>query len=349
MIRYFTHVDRVDMKSKQRESSQRIATAAIIPPAQRENQAAMDSAPSSTLGGLPVEMLESIIFYLDILDIARLQQASRHLRIICSRPFVQELSHLSLTSQPFPSEERDVRIGDSNLMRVGENGIDIRHSGLNYHNTHDAESHCDQPALIALLYSISNHPVTRDQYSDLKLVGLDHCRHGPVDSFAGVHHLRFPRLTKLELSGAKVRCVEDVATLVRAHASTLQELVLCRITAHETVDLVWDWFDLLTYMRDHLALVQLETAIWQPQMYDLTKMLDYRHVYFSRGGKVVKWSKAQAEQVELLQNFLIEEASLKATGRDAVREGITAHLARMRGRARAARVRKFLGKVVRSR
>ena len=307
----------------------------------RHSRLAMESIPLTSLSGLPVELQEVIISFLGVLDIARLQQASRHLRTVCERPFAHELFALAQTEHKVVDQGLGVFRADGE-MAIGDQSILLRHQPPARRHERYTKP-CYQPALIALLFSVSHHPLTRDQYTDLTITGANLWtqKRNRRTGFDGLH---FPRLTRLEMSGSKVYCVEDVAKMVRSHASTLQELVLSRITVLDTVDLIWDWFDLLLFVRDELSLSRFETGIWQPQMYALTKMLDYRRVYFDERGKTLKWSTSA---VGSTQRFTIEEAKLTASGRDAVREGITAHLSRMRGRARFARLKSFLGKGVR--
>ncbi|TKA75934.1 hypothetical protein B0A55_05874 [Friedmanniomyces simplex] len=298
----------------------------------------MSAAPQTSLSGLPVELQELIVTFLDALDIARLQQVSFHLRAICTKPFVSALGRDYIT------------ILDDGRGFASNSDLTVnRHDLLLYHRRHDALlgawNVCSQPTTFALLHSIAHNPFAAPHFTNLMIEGVDLWTHAGARKMLSFRHLHFPQLTRLAVSGTKVRFVEDVATLLRAHAGTLKEVVLTSIQVRDTAGVVWDWFALLAYLRDEIHLERIETAMWQPELYDLTKMLDYRHVGYDAEGKVVRLREVAAHSV-LAQEFYIEEVKLRARGRDAVRDGITAHVNRMRRRCRFGQVKKFLGGVL---
>ncbi|KAK1821982.1 hypothetical protein LTR12_003678 [Friedmanniomyces endolithicus] len=180
-----------------------------------------------------------------------------------------------------------------------------------------------------------------EHFSNLIIDGVDLRPHTGMRRLSTFDGLYFPHLTRLEIEGTRVRRVADIMTLIRVHASTLRVLMLLKITVSHTAAVVSEWFDLLTCARDELNLETIDTAMWQPELYNLTKMLDYRHVFYNEAGNMVAW-KDQSLEPRPAQEYCIDEVRLLARGRHAVQVGITAHVSRMQRRHRLVLVKNVL-------
>ncbi|KAK5716125.1 hypothetical protein LTR15_009950 [Elasticomyces elasticus] len=314
----------------------------------------MDSKEVASLNTLPVELLELVVSFLNVFDVARLQQASGLMRAVCARPFAERLA---TGSRDVFSVDDDRRCGEPDY-----GDISITSSGSTLLLRHqqecgqaDGSRICVQPTIFALTHSIAHSAPLGAKLTSLIMYGVDILpRQSDTDSrrLNGFRGLYLPHLELLVIRDTVVTVVEDLAVLVRAHARTLQDLCLKRITFYETATVVPDWFALLVYIRDEaVQLERFETAIWQKELYDLTKMLDYRCVQYDEDGKVLGglMNSWKVKPCIATNGYIISEVKLDADGRIAVREGITAHLARMRRRTRFGRVKKAAGGLLKGR
>jgi len=299
------------------------------------------SEPGASLSAMPVELVELIVSFLDVLDIARLQQVSVPLRFTCTRLFARRLETLNRSVAIYSHENIVASLITSKVVvRIPD--LIMRHT---YSYEHEGDyGHlkvCSQPTTLALLYSIAHNASLCEHFTTLTIDGVDLRPHAGMRRFSTFDGLYFPHLTRLTIEETRVRRVADILTLLRVHASTLRVIILLKITVCHTAAVVSEWFNLLTYVRDKLHLDTIDTAMWQPELYNLTKMLDYRHVFYNEAGNVVAW-KDQSLEPRPAQEYCIDEVRLLARGRHAVQVGITAHISRMQRRHRLVLVKNVL-------
>ncbi|KAK0799605.1 hypothetical protein LTR75_009205 [Friedmanniomyces endolithicus] len=299
------------------------------------------SEPSATLSAMPVELVELIVSFLDVLDIARLQLGSVQLRLTCTGLFARRLEALNRSVAIYSHENIVASLITSKVVvRIPD--LIMRHT---YSYEHEGDyGHlkvCSQPTTLALLYSIAHNVSLCEHFTTLTIDGVDLRPHAGMRRLSTFDGLYFPHLARLTIEETRVRRVADILTLIRVHASTLRVIMLLKITVCHTAAVVSEWFDLLTYVRDKLHLDTIDTAMWQPELYNLTKMLDYRHVFYNEAGNVVAW-KDQSLEPRPAQEYCIDEVRLLARGRHAVQVGITAHISRMQRRHRLVLVKNVL-------
>ncbi|KAK3620234.1 hypothetical protein LTR22_025674 [Elasticomyces elasticus] len=306
----------------------------------------------ASLSTLPVELLGLVVSFLDFIDVARFQQACTHIRAVCTRPFSERLT--SGTRHAI-SVDHGRRCGEPDYgdLLVYRHTLGLHHQQHPQGRGGEVDSQiCVQPTLIALIHSITHSDSLCEQLTSLTISGVEMLPRRPgarLRNAVDFEGLYFPQLTRLSVSETAVSSVEDLAMLVEAHARTLQDLILKTVNFHERASVVLDWLALLIYIRDDLVhLEHFDTAIWQKELFDLTRMLDYRCVCYDKDGKPLRGLLVQRQsQLNIATNgYIISEVRLEADGRIAVTKGITAHVARMRRRTRIDRMKKAIGSVL---